>query len=133
MVASFVSILEQTVGYVRKTIGKRGEKLARIFVKKQGMKILEKNYRAIRGEIDIIAEDNGQLVFIEVKTNTAANEISPELRVNHAKQRQIGKIAQMYMQVTGKSGMDSRFDVIGITLHPDERHEINHIRNAFWL
>ena len=97
------------------------------------MKILRKNYRALRGEIDIIAQENGRIVFIEVKTNSAANKVSPGLRVNTAKQKQIGKIARTYLQYSGKTGTDCRFDVISIVLHEDGRHEITHIRNAFWL
>ena len=118
---------------MKKSTGSRGEKLARKYIKKQGMKILETNYRARRGEIDIIAQEDGQIVFIEVKTNDASSKVSPELRVNPAKQRQIGKIARAYLQKTGKHGIDCRFDVIGVVLHDKGKHEITHIRDAFWL
>jgi len=118
---------------MKKSTGSRGEKLARKYIKKQGMKILEANYRALRGEIDIIAQEDGQIVFIEVKTNDAGSNVSPELRVNPAKQRQIGKIARAYLQKTRKHGIDCRFDVIGVILHDKGKHEITHIRDAFWL
>lgn len=118
---------------MKKSTGSRGEKLARKYIKKQGMKILETNYRAIRGEIDIIAQEDSQIVFIEVKTNDVGSNVSPELRVNPAKQRQIGKIARAYLQKTGKHGIDCRFDVVGVILHEKGKHEITHIRDAFWL
>ena len=118
---------------MKKSTGSRGEELARKYIKKQGMKILEANYRALRGEIDIIAQEDGRIVFIEVKTNDAGSNVSPELRVNPTKQRQIGKIARAYLQYTGKSGRDCRFDVIGVILHDKGKHEITHIRDAFWL
>ena len=118
---------------MKKTTGNIGEKLARKYAKKQGMKIIEKNYRALRGEIDIIAVEDDQLVFIEVKTNKQGNKVPPENRVNSAKQKQIGKVAQMYLQQSGKTGMDCRFDVIGVVLSENGGHEISHIKNAFWL
>ncbi|KPK89354.1 hypothetical protein AMJ80_09930 [bacterium SM23_31] len=118
---------------MKKSTGNRGEKLACKYIKKHAMKILETNYRALRGEIDIIAQEDCRIVFIEVKTNNAGSGVPPELRVNPAKQRQIGKIAQAYLQKTGKYGIDCRFDVIGVILHDKGKHEITHIRDAFWL
>lgn len=118
---------------MKKSTGNLGEKLARKYIKKQGMKILETNFRALRGEIDIIAQEDGRIVFIEVKTNNADSGVAPELRVNPTKQRQIGKIARAYLQYTGKSGRDCRFDVIGVVLQDKGKHEISHIRDAFWL
>ena len=118
---------------MRKTTGDIGERLAGKYAKKQGMKIIEKNFRALRGEIDIIAVEGDQLVFIEVKTNKEGNQVPPENRVNISKQKQIGKVAQMYLQQSGKTGMDCRFDVIGVILSENGDHEISHIKNAFWL
>ena len=116
-----------------KTLGECGEKIARKYAKKAGMKILENNYRAVRGEIDLIDQDNEQIVFIEVKTNSTANPVPPENRVNSAKQRQIGKIARAYLQNTGKTECDTRFDVMGITLLDNGDCKISHIRDAFWI
>ncbi|MFC1553858.1 YraN family protein [candidate division KSB1 bacterium] len=118
---------------MKKAIGETGEKIARKYIKKAGMKLLEKNFRALRGEIDIIAKDEDQLVFIEVKTNSTDHDISPEMRVNFAKQKQINKVAQMYIQQKNCIDMDCRFDVIGVKLHQKGKHEINHIKNAFWI
>lgn len=118
---------------MRKTTGDIGEKLAGKYAKKQGMKIIERNFRALRGEIDIIAVEDDQLVFIEVKTNKQGGSVPPENRVNISKQKQIGKVAQMYLQQTGKTGMDCRFDVIGVILSDNGDYEISHIKNAFWL
>lgn len=116
-----------------KRIGDAGEKAAVRYLRKQGCKILEKNFRAVRGEIDIIARDGDTLVFVEVKTNSEPGTIAPEFRVNQAKQQQIGKIAQAYLNSNFEVLPDCRFDVIGVTLQESRSPEISHIRNAFWL
>ena len=116
-----------------KRTGEAGEKIAAKYLKKQGFKILTTNYRAMRGEIDIIARDAGTLVFVEVKTNRTGSEVPPEVRVNLTKQKQIGKIAQAYIQKTRSGSYDCRFDVVGVTLSDKGKHEISHIRDAFWL
>ncbi|MFC1563306.1 YraN family protein [candidate division KSB1 bacterium] len=113
--------------------GDKGEKIACKYLKKHGIKIVEKNYRAVRGEIDIIGMDGNCLVFFEVKTNSSPSDIPPELRVNTAKQRQIGKIAGAYLQEKKLYETDCRFDVISVTLGEKGNHVISHIRNAFWL
>ncbi len=119
--------------FKRKETGEIGEKAALKYLKKQGFKVLEKNYRALRGEIDIIAREENTLVFVEVKTNSASNAVPPELRVNIAKQKQIGKIASAFIREYELYDIDCRFDVVGITLSEDGSPEISHIRDAFWL
>ena len=119
---------------LNKIIGDKGEKIARTYIKQQGMNILTENYRALKGEIDIIARDGDCIVFIEVKTNSSKSEFTPELRVNRAKQEQIGKIALMYLIETNQTDVDCRFDVISIILHLNsekQTYEINHIKDAF--
>jgi len=116
-----------------KKTGDRGEKYALKYLKKNGFKIVETNYRALRGEIDIIAREGDTLVFIEVKTNSASGAIPPEMRVNTAKQNQIGKIARAYLQDSKEEPPDCRFDVIGVILQGERDYKISHIRDAFWL
>ncbi len=116
-----------------KETGEKGEKIALKYLKKQGYKILEKNYRALRGEIDIIAVDKNTLVFIEIKTNNLRGAVPPEMRVNAAKQRQIGKIARAYLQQTGRTECDCRFDVIGVIIGGKGESDISHYKDAFWL
>jgi putative endonuclease len=116
-----------------KVTGEKGERIACKYLKKSGIKILERNYRAVRGEIDIVGRDDDCLVFIEVKTNSTPSNIPPELRVNTAKQKQIGKIARAYLQEKEQYDIDCRFDVIGVTIEEDGKAVVNHIKNAFWL
>jgi len=113
--------------------GEAGERTALKYLKKQGMKIREKNFRAVRGEIDIIGQEGNTLVFVEVKTNYFSQDVPPELRVNTAKQRQVGKIARAYIQETGLYSMDCRFDVVGVILGDGGKRRVTHVKNAFWL
>lgn len=116
----------------RKDLGARGEDLATRFLERAGYTILERNYRWARGEIDIIAERDGLLVFVEVKTARSAVFGRPETWVNAQKQQQLGQVASRYLQEKEIEEMDCRFDVIAIRRQEDG-WEIRHIENAFWL
>ena len=118
-------------GY-RKRVGRIGEEEAAKFLKNKGFQILERNFRAVRGEIDIIARDKKTLVFIEVKTGVTPGFGEPEERVNQKKQRQIGKVAMRYLQRYGMYDIDCRFDVVSVVFLKGE-WKINHIEDAFWL
>lgn len=115
-----------------KSIGKYGEDLAAEFLQKHDYDILERNFRWARGEIDIIAQKNDVLVFVEVKTAQTNSFGSPETWVNERKQRQIGSVAERYLQVNEIIDIDCRFDVIAVTVD-GTNWKINHIENAFWL
>ena len=115
----------------RKRLGDRGEKIAERFLKKSGFKILEKNYKNRYGEIDIVAQDDDNLVFVEVKTKACENFSEPESWVNFRKQNQLIKMAKFYLIERDIINKECRFDVIGITLGEDKREDIVHIKNAF--
>ncbi len=114
-----------------KELGEKGENIACRFLKKKGIKILEKNYKAIRGEIDIIGMDKECLVFVEVKAGGHYDGLPPEIRVNSAKQRQIGKIAQAYLQETKTYDTDCRFDVVSVIFSDSKNYTVKHFENAF--
>ena len=115
-----------------KALGKWGEDRAAEFLQKQGFSIRERNFRWARGELDIVAEKGGMLVFVEVKTARSNRMGEPATWVNRRKQQQIGQVAQRYLQVHAIRDMDCRFDVIGV-MKKGELAEITHIENAFWL
>ena len=81
----------------RLTLGRLGEKLALTYLQDLGYKILSRNYRIRLGEVDIIAEDNGTLVFIEVKTRYGDSCGLPFEAVTPRKQRQLSKVALEYI------------------------------------
>jgi putative endonuclease len=114
------------------TTGRLGEAFAVEYLVGQGYEILEKNYQKQFGEVDIVAREQGTIVFIEVKTRHSNLFGAPPEAVNGRKQRQLSKIAQDYLLTHQLHDMAARFDVIGVTL--DQHHRpttIELIRNAF--
>ncbi|MFH1096345.1 MAG: YraN family protein [Candidatus Desantisbacteria bacterium] len=107
-------------------LGQYGEDTAAKYLLKQGVKILEKNYRCGYGEIDIIAKDRDTLVFVEVKTRKTSTYLSPFLAVNKHKQLQISKVALHYLLEKKIQAIPCRFDVVIVV---DE--DIQWIRGAF--
>src|SRR3989338_4420675 len=89
--------------------GKRGERIAEDYLKKQGYRILERNYRCSFGEIDLIAEDGSTLVFVEVKWRKDASCGYPEEAVHHKKIEQLGRLASHYLS-RAKKDRPCRFD-----------------------
>ena len=80
------------------TTGKEGEKIAAAFLKKNGYRISEINFRCILGEIDIIARDKDEIVFIEVKTRKSGELGYPEQAVGIRKQKKMSHLASWYLQ-----------------------------------
>lgn len=115
----------------RQKIGKLGEDLAAAFLEQKGMVIVERNFRAGHGEIDIIAREGETLVFVEVKTTRAGSFGEPELWVDERKQRQLSETADAYFCRKGIEEADCRFDVVVVTLG-GARPIVRHIPNAFW-
>ena len=110
--------------------GKEGEKIAATFLKKNGYRISEINFRCVLGEIDIIARDKGELVFIEVKTRKSGGLGYPEQAVGIKKQKKMSQLALWYLQKENITCADARFDVVAITMSPSG-NEIKLIKNAF--
>jgi len=117
----------------RITIGRHGEDIAAKYLRRQGFKVIKQNYRCRLGEIDIIARDGEELVFIEVKTRTSHSCGHPAQAVDRRKQGQLVKAAQTFMTETKQHDSPARFDVVAIQLEEDMAAEIDHIRNAFDL
>ncbi|MBQ7333647.1 MAG: YraN family protein [Clostridia bacterium] len=116
----------------KRRIGDLGEKIAAKHLKKQGYKILEKNFVAEGCEIDIIASFGEVVAFVEVKTRSFKEDtlISPSAAVTPEKQRKIIKTAKCYAAYHAH-GKILRLDVIEIILDGNKAKEINHIENAF--
>ena len=114
----------------KKTTGKDGEELAVDYLQKKGYRILERNYRFEHGEIDIIADDNGSLVFIEVKTRRSKKFGEPEDAVTLRKRNQLKKTADGYLYQRNIDDRECRFDVLAIE-YEKNTPIIRHIENAF--
>jgi putative endonuclease len=115
----------------RRRLGLRGEEEAARFLAGRGFRLIEHGYRALRGEIDLIAWDGKTLVFIEVKTRTGPDCGPPEESVTASKQRQIRRIAEAYLSDRGLGSPFCRFDVVAVDAAPDGSLAIRHLRDAF--
>ncbi|MCX6286964.1 MAG: YraN family protein [Bacteroidetes bacterium] len=111
-------------------LGRKGEALAAEFLAAKGFKILARNFRAGKAEIDIVASDKGTLVIAEVKTRNTRYFGEPEVWVNPAKQKLLIKAANAYVKFKAFKG-EVRFDVVSVII--DEKGtEIVHIPDAFY-
>ncbi|MEE9613500.1 MAG: YraN family protein [Thermodesulfobacteriota bacterium] len=95
-------------------LGKRGEDEAARVLKKNGYKVIERNFRCRRGEIDLIATDGETIVFVEVKARGRGSIGSPEEAVDSRKRDRIIKAAREYLMRSGQSDRQVRFDVVSV-------------------
>lgn len=109
-----------------------GEEIACRFLKKEGYRIIEKNYRTKFGEIDIIAQDNKTICFVEVKTRIDT-KVSPKESVDIKKQERISKSALDYLKKNNLIKKRARFDVVSIEIRGDKVQNIELIKDAFYL
>ena len=113
-------------------IGAKAEKLAAKALKKNGYKILKKNYQTKLGEIDILAKKDNALIIVEVKASKYEGKFGPpEHRVTLQKQRKLKKLAEALLQRYKMESTDVRFDVVAVLLG-DGDPQISIIENAFW-
>ena len=122
----------------KKELGAKGEEIAVRYLKSRGYRILERNYRIKLGEIDIIAEQGTDLVFIEVKTRSDTLFGSPFDSVTVPKQKQLAKVALEYISRQNCYNRPARFDVVGVQLNQGHSKqfqdaEIELVQNAFDL
>jgi putative endonuclease len=116
----------------RVSLGKKGEELAIERLRALGYKVLERNFKCLLGEIDIIARDKSTLVFIEVKTRATRDFGGPAAAVHERKQRQLSKVALLYLNHKKLFNIPARFDVVAVELFPPAPR-IEVIQNAFEL
>ncbi len=117
----------------RQALGKWGEELAVEHLKQAGYVIRQRNWRCRSGEIDIIAECQGRLVFIEVRARRGSAQYGTAAEsVDRRKQQQVRMTAQVYIQLSGCANMAIQFDVIAITLGSGNKvQELKHYEAAF--
>jgi len=117
----------------RKELAERGEDLAAKILTDKGYDIIERNYRYGHGEIDIIAIDpkNKCTVFVEVKSRQNLEFGEPEYAITKSKQKQIRRIAELYLYDKELKEVDCRFDVFAILFEDLSNPVVNHYKNAF--
>ena len=115
----------------RRQTGARGERIAASFLKRKGYRIRETNFRCREGEIDIVAEKGGFLVFVEVRTKTSNAFGTPEESITAAKKEKLITLAQTYIDSHAGLPPSWRIDVVAIELGPKGKVSRLHlIRNA---
>lgn len=115
-------------------LGTRGEKLACAFLRRQGYKILYRNFRGRSGgEVDIVCRDGDTLVFVEVKTRTREDFGRPADAINAAKQKLIARGALGWLQLLDNPDILVRFDVVEVMIGDDREPRMELVRDAFQL
>lgn len=116
-----------------KTIGRLGEDYIAEYLSRRGYIIKERNFYKRSGEIDLIAQKNGILAFVEVKTRKSGSFSAPADAVTKAKQLKIIRTAASYLQ-EHQTDLQPRFDVAEVFFEPRvlKPVSIRYIENAFW-
>ena len=116
-------------------LGARGEKAAAKYLRRHGYKVLVRNFRSGKAEVDIVARHQDWLVFVEVKTRKSEQFGLPSEAVDREKQRNLSKAALDYLRLLHNPQVHFRFDVVEVVMPEGARKpdEIRLISNAFDL
>ncbi len=118
----------------RTRLGNWGEELAGRFLEERGYSILDTNYRCRYGEVDIVAQDGEELVFVEVCTRHGGGFGAPEESLSAAKVRRLVTTCQDYIQRRAKEDTEWRIDLVCVHLdRGGEAPRIHHLRHAVQL
>jgi len=132
MILGLIAKLRSVFQRMPVSLGRRGEDEAVRFLKRQRMRIVARNHANRYGEIDIIARDGAQLVFVEVRTRSSKDHGTPAETVNHRKQQKLTRAATAFLQQRPERTSSPRFDVVTIVWDAEQKIEsIDHIRHAF--
>ena len=114
----------------RSKLGAEGERIAAAHLRARGLSIEAWNYRTRFGEIDLVARDGGDVVFVEVKTRRTAAYGAPEESVTPRKQARLAKAAMQYLEEHGLEQSAWRVDVVAITLQRNGPADITHLESV---
>jgi putative endonuclease len=118
----------------KQQLGVRGEDLACAELERQGMQVLERNWRCRLGEIDIVAADVGEsgltLVFCEVKCRSGLGFGHPLEAITFTKMQTLRQLAALWMRAHRMNASSIRLDAIGIVLAPDQEPVLTHVRGV---
>lgn len=115
----------------RHQFGQASEMQAEQFLLAKGYRILDRNVRTPLGELDLVAEDQGVVVFVEVKGRTTEAFGGALLAVNHRKRVKLTKLAALYLAQRHWSDKACRFDVVLVQGRSSDQGQIEHLQNAF--
>lgn len=112
-------------------LGARGEQLAAAYLEGRAMVVLDRNWRCRDGELDLVALDGDEVVFVEVKTRSGTGFGLPAEAVTKDKENRIRRLAGLWLATHRASWTGVRFDVIGIVLPGVGQATIEHYTGAF--
>ncbi len=112
-------------------MGRRGERLAARFLKKKSLRIIERNYLCPFGELDIIALDGDEVVFVEVKTRAGDEAQDLMETVGPAKWKKVEKAARHYLHYKRLADRPCRFDLITLLWPKHGKPQVEHIEDAY--
>lgn len=115
--------------YYKQETGKNGEEIASKYLESIGYKILDRNFNCNQGEIDIIAKDKNEIVFVEVKTRTNRRYGLASEAVNKIKKKHLLRAIKYYIYIKGYEKCFIRIDVIEVYIK-NGKTNINHIKQA---
>jgi putative endonuclease len=111
-------------------LGRRGERAAEKYLRRNGYRIVARNFRAAGAEIDLVAMDGETLVFVEVKTRRSRIAGAPEEAVDERKQTRMRRAAEVFARRYRADEVEMRFDIAAVDAS-GRRLEIELLRNAF--
>jgi putative endonuclease len=111
--------------------GRDGEDIAHRHLQRSGLLVIARNYRTPTGsaEVDLVAWDEGTLVFVEVKSRSSEEHGAPDRAVDEQKRRKILYAADEYIRRAGLEGASVRFDIVNVIFGPPI--SVTHFRDAF--
>ncbi|HUA37818.1 MAG TPA: YraN family protein [Candidatus Sulfopaludibacter sp.] len=111
--------------------GELGERVAKRYLRRRGLKFLTANFRSERGEIDLIFRDGECLTFIEVKTRSSEDWTRPAAAVNAERRRRLSRAALDYLRLLKNPRVKIRFDIVEVLLAEGKVREVRHLPNTF--
>lgn len=114
----------------RAVTGQLGERAAAVHLERTGHRIVERNYRCVFGEIDLVAEEDSELAFVEVRTRTSSAFGSPEESIGWQKRQRMTRCALAYLSERQVQDRRWRIDVIAVKLERGRVTRLEHYRHA---
>jgi len=124
---------EERGGSANPDLGVRGETLAYWYLRQAGYTVVARNWRARSGagELDLVGWEGPILAFVEVKTRASQAAGPPEEAVSPNKQKRVIRAAKEYLRQLRRKPGSCRFDVVSVSLHPQEGLQVRLIKDAF--
>lgn len=115
----------------RQELGRRGEQFAAEFLRLRGLRILARRFRTPVGELDLVCDDRGTVVFVEVKSQSDDRLCDPQDRLNVTKRRRLLKAARWFIHGRRLASRPCRFDVVTVILTGAGAPRIRHFADSF--